>query len=98
MKIKVDEKEILELSETKKKVIKNEILSDDFETDMIRRIKYVILYKYEQCFKRLKEEWIDNGRLIKNGVQSIPTDPDALAELIFSQPDYKNRSERESSI
>ena len=95
MKISVDDKELLNFSETRKKVIMNDIASENFDDDMCRRLKHVLEHKYEQCFKRLKEEWLDNGRLAKNGVQSIPTNPDALAELIFSQPDYKNRSDRE---
>lgn len=93
MKISIDNQELFTLSEIQKKVIKNDILDDIFDEDMKRRLKYVLEHKYEQCFKRLKDEW--EPKLRQNGVAMIPTDPDALAELIFSQPDYKNRSQRE---
>jgi len=93
MKISVDDKELFTLSETQKNVIKNDINSDIFEEDMKRRIKYFPLHKYEQCFKRLKAEW--EPKLAKAGVESIPTDKDALAELIFARPEYKNRKARD---
>lgn len=92
MKIKINEEEILELSETQKKVIKNDIHEDDFDTDMKRRVHYVITHKYEQCFKRLTKEWLPK---LKKIMSSIPTNDDELAELIFSQPEYKSRKKRE---
>jgi hypothetical protein len=62
---------------------------------MKRRLKYIIESKYNECFNRLKSEWVDAGKLAQNGVQSIPIDSDALAELIFSQPNYKDRKDRD---
>lgn len=96
MKIIKDGKEILNLSDTRKKVIKHDIADDIFEADMERRIQYIIEHKYEQCFKRLKEEW--EPKLAANGVAMIPTDPDAFAELVFSQPNYKGRKERDAEV
>lgn len=93
MKFFVDNDEVFELSETKKSVIKNDINSDIFLDDTKRRVKWVIEHKYEQCFKRLKSEW--EPKLASKGVQYIPTDPDAFAELVFSQSDYKNRAQRD---
>jgi hypothetical protein len=92
MKIKIDDKEILELSETQKKVIRNDIPSDVFDEDMERRVKHVLTHKYEQCFKRLKEEW--EPKMKARGVESIPLDADAFAEQVFALEDYKNRSQR----
>lgn len=93
MKIKVDNEEVLDLNETKKKVIKNDIHADEFDNDMKRRVKYIIEHKYEQCFKRLKAEW--EPKLAAKGIASLPTDPDAFAELVFSQTDYKDRKVKE---
>lgn len=93
MKISVDDQELFRLSETQKKVIKNDIQEDIFDGDMKRRLHYVLTHKYEQCFDRLKNEWAPK---LAQRMSSIPTNPDQLAELIFSQPDYKNRSARES--
>jgi hypothetical protein len=92
MKISVDDKELFKLSETQKKVIKNDIQEEIFEEDMKRRLQYILTHKYERCFERLKSEW--EPRLAAKGIPMIPTNPDAFAELVFSQPEYKNRSKR----
>lgn len=92
MKIQVEGKSVLELNETKKKVIKNNIPDEIFQEDMERRVHYAIHHKYEQCFKRLKEEW---DQKLKDRVDSVPTDPDKYAELVFAQKDYLSRSQRE---
>lgn len=92
MKIKVDDKIVLELNKTQKKVICNEILEETFQEDMERRVNYILSHKYERCFERLKREWEPK---LKGRVPSIPLDKDDFAELIFSQPDYKNRTQRE---
>lgn len=94
MKISCDGKELFSLSEVQKKVIQNDIQSEAFEQDMCRRLQWVLIHKYEQCFTRLKKEW--EPKLVENGVKSVPTNPESFAELVFSQPNYKNRSQREA--
>jgi hypothetical protein len=95
MKISVNDQELFKLSETQKKVIKNDIHEDIFEDDMKRRLKWVLFdEKYKKCFERLKKEW--EPKLKERGIEMFPSNDEAFAELIFSQPDYKNRSQRES--
>jgi len=94
MKISVNDVEIYTLTDTQKNVIKNEVSSAIFEADMKRRIEWVLTHKYEQCFKKLKAEW--DTKLAENGVQSIPTDQDAYAALVFEQPNYKDRATRDA--
>lgn len=94
MKISVNDKELYTLSDTQKKVIQNEIHMDVFEEDMKRRLKWILLdQKYENCFKRLKEEW--EPKLIQRGITALPTNKDAFAQLVFSQSDYKSHAMRE---
>lgn len=93
MKISVNDIELFTLTETQKSVIKNDIHADEFDADMARRIEYILMHKYEQCFKRLKTEW--DQKLPSLGVTSVPTDPDAYAQLVFAQPTYKDRKVRE---
>ena len=93
MKIKIDLKEILELTETQKRVLKHDIDEDIFDADIERRVQYIITHKYEQVFKRLKEEW--EPKLKANGVESVPLNEAAFAELVFAQPNYKGRKARE---
>lgn len=93
MKIAIDNKDIFELSETQKKVLCNDINADELDADMKRRVQYILMHKYEQCFKRLKEQW--DPILAANGVDMIPTNPDKYAELVFAQPNYKCRKSRD---
>lgn len=93
MKIQIDGKEVYELTGTKMKVIQNDIPTEIFQSDMERRVKWVIEHKYERCLERLKKEWEPK---LQERFESLPTNPEALAELIFSQSDYKNRSQKES--
>jgi hypothetical protein len=93
MKISVDGKDLFTLSETQKKVIKNDIHEEIFDSDMKRRLQWVLMHKYERCFMRLKQEW--EPKLRQSGVAMIPTDSEAFAEMVFNHPSYKNRSARE---
>ncbi len=93
MKISVNDQELFTLSETQKLVIQNDIHSDIFEDDMKRRLQYILTHKYERCLERLKNEWM--SKLKDNGIQSIPLDDDHFAQLVFSQPNYKNKSQRD---
>lgn len=93
MKISVDDKEFYTLNDTQKKVIKDYLSEDIFEEDMRRRLKWILMHLYEQSFKYLKERW--DKKLVENGITSVPTDPDEYAQLVFSQPNYKSRKQRE---
>lgn len=95
MKISVDDKELFSLSDTQKQVLMDEIPKDIFEDDMKRRLQYILMHKYEQCFERLKKEW--EPKLKALGVKSIPLDNDEFAQLVFSQESYKSRSQRDSN-
>ena len=87
MKISIDGQEVFSLSETQKSVIKSAIPYDIFEADMKRRLEWVLTHKYEQCFERLKKEWEPK---LKERYQMLPSGDDAIAQLICSQPDYKD--------
>ena len=87
MKISIDGQEVFSLSETQKAVIKSEIPDDIFDADMKRRLEWVLTHKYEQCFERLKKEWEPK---LKERYQMLPSGDDAIAQLICSQPDYKD--------
>jgi len=93
MKISVNGVELFTLSDIKENVIKNDINADIFDEDMSGRLIWALMHKYEQCFKRLKAEW--DIKLSALGVEAIPTDPDAYAELVFARPEYKDRKARE---
>lgn len=92
MKIKVDDINVFELTEIQKKVIKNEIPDDIFEADMKRRLTWVLMHKYHQCFARFRKEW--EPKLAASGIKSLPVDQDEFAELVFSKSEYKSRQQK----
>lgn len=94
MKISVDDEELYTLSETQKKVIRDYVKEEEFEADMKRRLEWILMHLYDESFKLLKKNW--EPILASRGVESIPTNRDQFAELVFSQPDYKNRSQRDA--
>lgn len=96
MKISVNDQHLFTLSETQKKVIAHEIPSHILEDDLKRRLNYILMHKYENCFERLKKEW--EPKLKAAGVKSIPLDNDEFAQLVFSQPGYKDRFARDKDL
>lgn len=93
MKISVNDQELFSLNEVQKKVICNDVFDEVFDADMKRRLNWILMHKYENCFRRLKAEW--EPKLKAAGVDAIPLDNDKFAELVFAQKEYKNRSARE---
>jgi hypothetical protein len=94
MKIAVDGIDLFELTDIQKQVIQNDVQVEIFDSDMKRRLQWILIHKYEECFRELKNEW--DQKLAVNGVTMIPTDPDAYAQLVFSQSNYLNRSARDA--
>ena len=94
MKIQVNDEFLLELTETQKKVICNDIHADELDSDLKRRLQYILMHKYEQCFKRLKAEW--EPKLKDAGVKAFPSDEEEFAKLVFAMPGYKCRKQREA--
>lgn len=94
MKIQVDNIDVYELQPWQELVLKNDLLEEEFEEHMKRIAQWIWEHKFENCFTRLKNEW--EPKLIGRGATSLPTDREEFATLVFSQPDYKNRSTRDA--
>lgn len=71
-----------------------EVYANEERAECEENMKWVIEHKYERCLERLKKEWLP--KLEERGMTEVPADDSELAELIFAQPDYKNRSERDA--
>lgn len=93
MKISVDNVELFTLTDVQKKVIMDYIPQSIFEHDMKRRLHWVLNHLYEVAFQKLKER--NEPLLLQNGVESMPTDPDKFAQLVFEQPNYQDREARD---
>ena len=96
MKVSVNDVELFTLTEIQEKVIKDNVNEDIFDDDMKRRLQWVLMHKHEECYKSVRQEW--EPKLIAAGVTSFPTDPDQFAALVFSQPEYKSRKQRDLEI
>ena len=90
--IKVNDIEIFQISNTDEELLGQDLLEVDAEIN--RRMQYIIDHKVDQCFKRMKEEWVDSGKLEGLGVTSIPTNRDELVALITAQPDYMTKAQK----
>lgn len=75
-----------EFTATQTKVIKESLEDDVFNNDIKRRLHWVLDEKLKGSRIRLIAQWLD---VMKMRYESLPSSDDALAELIFSQPDYK---------
>lgn len=90
MQISIDGVELLTLSETQKKVIQSVISAEIFEEEIRRMISWLLIsQRYQIAFNALKKDW---EKKLSQRYDSVPTDPDQLAQLIFEQPDYKDRA------
>lgn len=96
MKVSVNDVELFTVSEAQEGVLKHFIPSEKLEEDLKRRLFWVLNHKYQKAFIQLKQEW--DQKLLDNGVESIPTDKDAYAQLVFSQPNYKDRDARDAEL
>lgn len=93
MKISINDEELLTISELEKRILADEILVD-IDEEMKSRVRWVVMHKFNNCFDRFKKTW--DARLTQRGVEMIPTNKESYAQLVFSQPDYKSRAEREA--
>ena len=85
MKITVDKEEVFELLDWEKSLIKNDIPSEDFESDMMRRVVYCICSPIQ---KKVHSCHQDFCRSLKDaGVKEVPGDLDELTEFIGSRKD-----------
>lgn len=94
MKIQVDGNELFELLDWEKQVVCNDISEDDFESDMKRRLEYILKHKVEQCYKRFFDEWLPKLQQDES-VLSIPKSREDFVKLVCSRKDYKCRKARE---
>lgn len=83
MKFQVDGKQILELTNEQKKILEWGIKKDPISEDLPRRVKWIITHKYDELFKKFKNEW--DPKLRESGVRVVPTDPDEYTKFVFSE-------------
>lgn len=70
-----------------------EIVSEE-EKENTERMAWILKHKFERCMERLRNEW--TPRLAAKGLTEVPSDDQEFANLVFSQPDYKDREKRDA--
>jgi len=95
MKISVDDKDLFTLTDTQKKVIKNDIDSNIFDDDMKRRLEYGVMHQYEQSFARLKHVW---EPVLSERMAEMPLEPEAFVALVKAQQDYKDKYDSNNPV
>jgi hypothetical protein len=93
MKISVDDTELFVLSDMRKKVLAHAISSETIESDLKRRLQWVLMHKYEHTLEILKKEWVP--KLVARGLKAIPANNDELCSLIFAEEDYTDRAAKD---
>jgi hypothetical protein len=91
MKVYLDDKEIFEITQTDLDLLGHELL--DVQSEIERRIQWVIAHKCEQVFKRIKEEWIPK---FLEADTIPPKTREGFVAAVKVHKDYKNRIAREA--
>jgi hypothetical protein len=86
MKFYVDSVCVLELSPVQEQILLSGIPADVFVPTMQQRVVWVINQVIDGSFDSLFNKWLP---ILQGRYDSLPSNPDKFAELIFSQPDYK---------
>lgn len=94
MKISLDDKELLTFSDIQRRIYNNEISSESFHKWMSERIKYAFKDHFDQCFRNLRNEW--EPKLVARGHEMLPVRPEIFAQLVFDQPDYRDKFQRDT--
>ena len=92
MKFYVDSVCVLELSPVQEQILLSGIPADVFVPTMQQRVVWVINEVINGSFDSLFNKWLP---ILQGRYDSLPSNPDKFAELIFSQPDYKPASTSE---
>lgn len=93
MKIFCQDDVIFDLNESKKRVLLNKISVEKFDETIKEMVRWCLQSYCDQAYENLKKEWLP---ILFKRLKSIPTDEDELVNLILSQPDYRNYSEKQS--
>jgi hypothetical protein len=91
MKVYLDEKEILEITQTDLDLLGHDLL--DVQGEIERRIQWVISHKCEQIYNRMKAEWTQR---FLDADTLPPKTREAFVAVVKAQPTYKDRAAREA--
>lgn len=94
MKIKVDDVEIMEITEVDKIYLKHWLAGDE---GIINWIVGAVLGKINNRKKEFFTEW-QQKLMADPTVDSIPANEDEFRNMVISRPDYKDREQRDEEM
>lgn len=97
MRVSVNDQELFTLAQRKLALLADSIHSDILDTDLKRRLEWVLKNKVDQSYERFEKEWLPKLRADPL-VESIPTSKQAFVELVIARANYKNRVERDAEL
>lgn len=92
MKIQIDGKDFFEISDYQYRVMCNEVNEKLFYYEIETLIKFTLDNRFNECYKNLMNEWMPK---LSERMDSVPTNPEKLVDLIISQKDYQSRKMRD---
>ncbi len=96
MQITVDGEDLFEISDTEMEVLAYVLEISTLDADCKRRLEWVLRHKIEQCYKRLRQDWM---KILENdpNVRSVPIDDEAFFDMVKVRDDYQDREAREEA-
>lgn len=96
MQISIDNQNLISISDEQKAIMRFCYPTDKIDDLIKDRVSWIVNELCTQTFNLMKKEW--EPKLIARGVESLPADKIAFSQLVFSQPDYKDRAQREAEL
>lgn len=92
MKIFSGEEVLFHITEIKKKVLLYQMNSETFDESIKQMVQWCLQSRCEQAYDQIKKDWLP---ILFKRLSSIPTDEVELINLIMSQTDYRDYSQRQ---
>lgn len=89
--IQVDGVEIMQISDPQIKLLQYRFNKTTLKNLLIDKLKDIMQSEINYTLRQLKEDWIP---IINTRYATISTSDAQVAQLIFSQPDYKDYDQR----
>lgn len=95
MRLFLDSEEVLEITDLDKKILESDV-NTALLNDFIKHLTtYFVTNKINACKQTLLTDYAQD---LKDTHQSLPTNDNAICELIFALPSYKDRAQKDAEM
>ncbi len=94
MQITVDGEDLFEITENEIELLEYILISSEVNTDLKRRLQWVLTHKISQVYEHLKNEWMPILQADPE-VTEVPIDNEAFFNMVKVRPDYKDRDAKD---